>query len=285
MGERILVTGATGNVGREVVRCLAANGGVEIVGAVRQLAEGAASGLPATRWVPFDFEDHATFGPALAGIDRVFLVRPPQIEDITRTLGPFISAARAAGVRHFVFLSLLGVEGNPFVPHRKVEDALRASGVPSTMLRASFFMQNLDTTHRGEVRAGALQVPTGRGKTSFIDVRDIAAVGAKALVGPPADGAWPLTGSEALDYFEVARILSEELGREIRFANPGIFGFRRHQLKAGRPKAFVNVMMMIYLVVRLGRAGRVTDDVEQILGRKPITLRTYARDYRDAWIG
>ncbi|MCW5850372.1 MAG: SDR family oxidoreductase [Anaerolineae bacterium] len=276
----ILVTGAGGNVGAETVRLLKA-AGAAVRAAERQPR--AEAGVESVR---FDFGDPATFGPALQGVEKLFLLRPPALADTRRYFVPVIQAAQAAGVRHIVFLSLLGAEKNKVVPHASIEAAILASGVPYTFLRPSFFMQNLSTTHRDDIRQwGDILAPAGRGKTSFIDVRDIAAVAAKTLTEPGhANRAYSLTGAEALDYSEVAQILSEVLGRRIVYSNPSIPRFVLHMRRRGLGWGFILVMVGIYTTCRLGLAGGITPDTQQLLGHPPLTLRQFAADYRDCWL-
>lgn len=276
----ILVTGASGNVGAEVVRRLREAGAAVRVADRRPKAE---AGVES---VVFDFGDAATFGPALQGVEKLFLLRPPALADTKRYFVPVIEAARAAGVRHIVFLSLLGAEKNKVVPHAGIEAAILASGVPYTFLRPSFFMQNLSTTHRDDIRdRGDILVPAGRGKTSFIDVRDIAAVAARTLTEPGHENrAYPLTGSEALDYGQVAQILSEVVGRRIVYSNPSIPRFVLHMRRRGLAWGFIFVMVGIYTTCRLGLAGGITPDTQRLLGRPPITMRQFAADYRDCWL-
>ena len=181
--------------------------------------------------------------------------------------------------------SLIGVERNRVVPHYKVEQYLLHSGVPFTFLRPSFFMQNLNTTHRVEIKERSeIFVPAGTGKTSFIDVRDIAAVAALTLTQPGhTNRAYSLTGSEALDYYQVAAVLSEVLGRPIIYRKPSLLRFIRRQRACGTAWPFVLVMSGIYTTARLSLAARLTDETTRLLGRAPITLRRYAEDYRDCW--
>ena len=248
---------------------------------------------PGSRWVapagvetvPFDFEDPDTFAAALDGIDKIFLMRPPAISDAS-LFGALFLQARASGVKQVVFMSLLGAEKNKLVPHRGIEDRLKASGLGWTFLRPSFFMQNLSTTHAPEIRdENQILVPSGQGRTSFIDGRDIAAVAVKTLTD---DGhlfkAYDLTGSEALRYRDVAAILSRELGRTIRYDSPGLLRFCLHMRKRKFPWAQIAVMGAIYTVVRLGQAGTVSPVLQQLLGRPPITLAQFAKDYRQTWI-
>jgi uncharacterized protein YbjT (DUF2867 family) len=282
--EPILVTGATGNVGAEVVRLLSERG-VAVRAAVRPSGVAGYEPPPGATAVPFDFELPETYGEALRGVKKLFLMRPPALTDTKRLMNPAVDAARAAGVEQIVFLSLLGASRNRAVPHHAVEAHLRVAGVPWTFLRPSFFMQNLSTTHREEIRdLGEILVPAGQGTTSFIDVRDIAAVAAKTLTETGHTfQAYPLTGAEALDYGEVARILSDELGRPVVYRRPGLTRFVRHMRRRGMEWSFILVTAAIYTTARLGLAGLVTEDTARLLGRPPITLRQFARDHRACW--
>lgn len=283
--QRVLVTGATGNVGAEVVRLLQGRGCT-----VRAAVRGVRPSEPVfdgrTEYVEFDFERPETYAPAVESITGLFLVRPPAISDTKRYINPVIDAARTAGVEHIVFLSLLGAEKNPLVPHRKIETYLESSGVAYTFLRASFFMQNLSTTHREDIRdRDEIYVPADKGRTSFIDVRDIAAVGARTLTESGHKGrAYALTGPEALDYSEVADIFTEVLGRKIIYANPSVLSFVRKMRKRGWPSGFVLVMAGIYTTARLGLAGRVTEETARLLGREPTTMRRFVEDYKECWM-
>lgn len=285
MSRRILVTGATGNVGREVVRSLAALD-QPVVAAV--LDDDDATNVPgdSVETVLFDFMDPATYSSALQGVRQLFLMRPPPISDVKRYLNPVVDRAKEAGVEHVVFLSLLGVERNRFVPHYQVEQHILSSGLPYTFLRPSFYMQNLNTTHRQEIRERhEIWIPVGDAKTSFIDVRDIGAVAARVLT---QDGhtnrAYDLTGGEALDYYQVAELFTQVLGIEITYRNPNIFQFIRMWYSKGVPLRFVLVMAFLYLSTRFGAADRVTPDVEQLLGRPPIPMRQYIQDYAKSWL-
>lgn len=280
----ILVTGATGNVGAHVVRLLAGQGRA-VRAAVRNVATVRAANRN-VEYVPFDFEEPATYAPALSGVRRLFLMRPPALSDTKRYINPVIDAAQAAGVEQIVFLSLLGAEKNSVVPHRHVEKYLEESSVAWTFLRASFFMQNLSTTHRDDIRDGdQIFVPAGDGRTSFVDVRDVAAVAVKALT---EDGhhnkAYPLTGSEAPTYGEVAQIFTEELGRPISYPRPGALAFALRMRARGMRWSFIAVMIGIYTTARLGLAGTVTPDTARLLGRAPITVQQFVQDERAAWV-
>lgn len=280
----ILVTGASGNVGYEVVKLLGEEG-FAVRAADRRGEQQGQALAPGVEAVTFDFNKPETFGPALAGVERMFLMRPPAIADVRRRIFPAIDAAKQAGVKHIVFLSLIGVAKNRIVPHYKIEQHILASGLDYTFLRASFFMQNLNTTHRREIQErNEIFVPAGKGKTSFIDVRDIAAVAALTLTQAGHSGrAYDLTGGEALDYDQVARLFSLALGRTITYRRPSLLQFLRRQRKNGVPSSLALVMAGIYTTARLGLAGRLTEDTRRLLDRAPITLKDYIDDYRAAW--
>jgi uncharacterized protein YbjT (DUF2867 family) len=216
----------------------------------------------------------------------MFLLRPPHISNIKRDMFPAIVAAKQAGVKYVVFLSLIGIENAKFVPHYKVEQYLQELHLQTTFLRCSFFMQNLNTTHRKEIKErNEIFVPVGNAKTSFIDVRDIGAVAAVALAEPGHAGRnYNLTGSDALDYWQATNILSKTLGRQIVYRNPNPIHFFLETLRRGVLFTFAFVMMGLYTSTRFGMAEPVTAEVEKLIGRKPITFEQYTQDYKDAWL-
>jgi uncharacterized protein YbjT (DUF2867 family) len=281
--ETILVTGASGNVGGPLVHLLA-GGPRRVRAAVRDTRERRAV-LEGVEYAPLDLMQPATYAPALEGVSRLFLMRPPAISDTKRYLNPLIDAARAAGVGQIVFLSLLGADRNPVIPHHAVELHLEQAGVPYTLLRAGFFMQNLSTTHRADIaERGELLVPAGDGRTAFIDTRDIAAVAARVLSEPGHAGqAYPLTGAESLSYHDVATIMSAELGRPIAYRQPSMLRFARAMRARGIAASYIAVMLGIYLTTRLDMAAAVDATAERLLGRPPIAMRQFVRDYRQLW--
>ncbi len=286
MGNPILITGATGNVGAEVVRQLSA-GGYNIRVAKRNLQPNSNTAPDSNiEYVEFDFQKPSTFAPAFQGVKKVFLMRPPALSQVKTYIYPAIDSAIASGVEQIVFLSLLGAQNNSIVPHAKVEKYIQSVGIPYTFLRASFFMQNLSTTHRQDIQErNEIFLPAGKGKTSFIDVRDIATVAVKALT---EDGhqnqAYDLTGSEALDYYQVAEIFTEVLGKPITYTNPSIIRFALSMYKRGLDIKFIAVMIGIYTTAKLGLASKLTTDTQDILQRAPISMRQFVEDYRECWL-
>ncbi len=282
--KAVLVTGAPGNVGTPLVEALL-DLGARVRVAARDVDSARAVFGDRADIVRFDFADLSTFG-AFDGVDRMFLLRPPQIADVKRVIGPAIDSARDRGVRHVVFLSIQGADRNRLVPHRKIEDHLRRSGLTWTFIRAAYFMQNLSTTHARDIQLrDEIYIPAGRrSRTAHVDARDVAAVAARALVDPTHEGqAYTPTGSAALTYDECAAILTEVLGRPIRNANPTPWHYWRRMAGRGMPAAMIAVTLGIYTAARFGLAAGLTDDVERLTGRPPISFDTFARDHSDAW--
>lgn len=271
--KMILVTGATGNVGREVVKNLARKNVEFQVTTHRKNQKG----------VYLNFEDPSSIQPALKGVKKLFLLRPPHLADAKKYFQPVIDAAKRENVQHIVFLSLLGVEKNPIVPHAKIERIINESGIPYTFLRPSFFMQNLISQHGDDLRKKkTIEVPAGKGKTSFIDVRDIGEVAAKVLTEQGHEfKAYSLTGNEALTYYEVADIISKVTKEKIIYTNPSILKFKRRMVQKGIAFDYIMVMIGIYTTAKLGLAKRITPDVVNLLGRSPINMEEFVRDYKN----
>lgn len=282
--NKYLITGATGNIGKYVVdELIKLEENVKV--AVRNIDYSKYQDRKIEQ-VKFDFLDDSTFDNALEGVKAIFLIRPPKLADPQKDMKPFLDAAKEKGVEKIVFISLLGVEKNPLVPHRKIEEMIKNLGVSYVFLRPSFFMQNLNTNHTEEIRdRNQLFIPAGKSKTSFIDTRDIASVAAITLTDEKYNNiAITLTGKSAIDYYEVADIMSSVLGRSIKYKNPGLLEFRKDRINRGTPNEFANVMMLLYLMTKLGTAKTITNDLENIIGREPISFQQYVIDHKNYWI-
>lgn len=280
MTARILVTGATGTVGRHVVAALADRAAPLKIG-VRDPASVPDEIVAAGDVVRFDFAKPETWGRALADVDGLFLVRPPTVD--RSAIESFVDAVARVGVARLAYLSTLGAEKNPLVPHHWIEHRITATDVEYTLLRASFFMQNLLEVHREDiVEHDEIFVPAGDGATSFVDARDIAEAAAVVLTeSGHANTAYDLTGPDALDYHAVAAIFSDVLDREITYPRPSLFAFASRLHRRGTPLGFIVLMCGIYTTARLGFAARVTDDTRRVLGRPPRTLRTFVEDHEN----
>ena len=280
----ILITGATGNVGGPLAALLHAQG-QPVRAAVSSPHSVPRLPHPALPWAVLDFENPETYPAALAGVDRLFLMRPPHMANVEKSIKPLVDYATGTGVRQIVFLSLVGAEKNKVVPHAKIEALLQAGPAAYTLLRAGFFMQNLSTTHREDIVAyDDIFIPAGKGKTAFVDTHDLAAVAALALTEPGHENkAYPLTGSEALDYDAVAAILGEVLGRRITYSDPSLLRFARRMRGRGAAWSYIGVMAAIYTTTRLGMAAAVYPQLTKLLQRPPITLREFAAREAAVW--
>ena len=283
--HRVLVTGAVGNVGREVVRAIAArNHDVRAADLSVESIHGMhGDDVDAAL---LDYEVHDTFGPALDGCDAVFLVRPPAIACMEETLLPFIDAAIASGVKHIVFLSCVGAGTNKLVPHHAVERHLAARQISHTLLRPGFFSQNLGSAYRDDIaNEGRLFLPAGRSRVAFVDIRDVAELAALVFDDPLAhqNKAYECTGPEALSFEEAARLMTDVIRRPIRYESASIAGYVRHLHVQGLPLAQIAVQTVLHVGLRFGQTSKIDPTLERLLGRRPRTLATYVRESAELW--
>jgi uncharacterized protein YbjT (DUF2867 family) len=273
MSGKILVLGATGTVGTPLVAQLLAAG--ETVRAASRNA----TPVVGAEVVRFDFADPATHGPAFEGVDRAFVLLPTGHLDIEGSLGAVIAAAAARRVK-LVLMSVFGVDADDSIPYRRAEIALERSGTPHVILRPNWFADNFHSFWLAGIRQGVIAVPAAEGRTSFIDVRDIAASAAAALSSHRFDGrAFNLTGPEALGYADAAAILSAVSGRSIRYIPVADAAFIATLSGAGVPAAYAAFLASIFHPVREGWTAAVTTDVEVLTGIAPRRLATYAADH------
>ena len=286
--DHILIIGGTGNIGYPLIEALAENNQITMNVGVRDIdtAQEKFENKKNLTLVPFDFLDAATFPKAFSGVNKVFFIRPPQLAKPKEDMAPFLRYAKQQNIQQIVFVSLIGVEKNPATPHHQIEKMIRELEIPYTFIRPSFFMQNLNTTHREDIRQNHdLFIPAGHAKTSFIDTRDIGEAAAVCLTDSQyLNQELEITGPAALTYAEIANEMSRILGTTITYSKPSLLKFRRTMLRRGTPKEFVNVMVMLYLITQLGNAKKVTTTLEKVLGRPPRTIQTYISDYKACFV-
>ena len=279
----ILITGASGNVGKEVLKQVAATGAK--VRAAFQTVTKAAAAPSGVEIATMDYNKPETLQAALKGIERVFLVAPPT-PNLPALERKAIDEIKQSGARHVVKLSAMGGRDAIFPrQHADSEDYIKSSGVPYTFLRPNGFMQNFVTYNSETINTqNAFYGSQGDGEVSHIDLRDIAAVAVKTLTEDGhQDKAYTLTGPEALGNARVAEILSEDTGREIRYVDLPAEQFKQALLGAGLPEWSANALVDLQQFYRRGSASAVTRDVEQLLGRKPISFEQFSRDYAQAF--
>lgn len=237
--------------------------------------------------VKFDFTNKNTFNNALNKVDRVFLMRPPHLGK-PQDLYPFIDAMKSRRIKLVSFLSLMGVENNTIPPHHKIEKYIESSRIPYAHVRPGFFMQNISGIHSVEIREqDKIFIPAGNSKTSFIDAADIGLSVATLLHEPDKykNTEHTITGPEALDYYQVAEILSKLTGRKIIYDKPGYLKYRNYYIKKrGLNKNYVNVTVALYFMTRIGTAKKVTEQFHKLTGKKPRTFEDFAKNNIEAFI-
>jgi uncharacterized protein YbjT (DUF2867 family) len=281
----ILVTGATGSIGSELVRLLT-SGGQRIRALVRDPAKAKSLG-PAVELVQGDLSRPDGFPGALAGADKLFAMFPAH--DIPALAPPLFDAARRAGVRHVVFLSSATIHLQPPTLvgrwHQAGEDALKATGMAFTMLRPGNFDTN-SLSWAGPIRAqGKVFVPFADSQSSPIDPRDISAVAAAALTGSGHEGkTYTLSGPEVLTPRRQVEILSAVIGRPLEIVQVPEAGARAGMMKAGMTAELADAIMEL-MRSGMGEAHeRLTTTVRDVTGRPPRTFETWARDHASAFV-
>ncbi|MFI1621788.1 NAD(P)H-binding protein [Streptomyces lydicus] len=267
-----LVIGATGTTGsRTTAQLIAA--GHRVKAASRR-----ATPLPGAEPVRFDWYNPATFGDALTGTDRVYLVPPVGDPDPAAVMLPFLQKARTAGVRRAVLLSASAIpEGGPAVG--AVHQALPGLFDEWAVLRPSWFMQNFTGTHAhaDSIREhGVILTAAGTGRVGFVDADDIAAVAVRALTDDPSpDTDLVLTGPEALSHDDIAAIVTQTTGRPVAHRHL-TYDDLRDRLAAVMPLEFATMLADMDRAIAGGAEDRITDSVQRVTGRPPHGFRAVA---------
>jgi uncharacterized protein YbjT (DUF2867 family) len=262
--ETTLVLGGTGKTGRRVVERLAARGRTARVGSRR--------GSP-----PFDWEDQATWAPALRNAGAAYITYYPDlaIPGAADAIGSFVDRALEHGVRRLVLLSGRGEQ-----EAQRAEEVLRSSGADWTILRASWFAQNFSESFlRDPVLDGEVVLPAGNVAEPFVDADDIADVAVAALMEDGHAGQlYELTGPRLLTFAEAVNEIAAATGREIRYVEVSPEAYASALREAGVPAEFVWLLNYLFTTVLDGRNAHLTDGVRRAVGREPRDFAIYARD-------
>jgi uncharacterized protein YbjT (DUF2867 family) len=300
MAETILVTGATGTLGSEVVKQLLLSAKAKreedddliVKAAVRSANDDTFGNFRGgVQVVQLDYNKPDTLAAAFRSVDKLFLLTPFQsnMVDLTSNL---VNEAKNAGVKYIVKQSVMGADAEPGITpgrlHKRAEKIVQESGIPFTFLRPNFFMQNFVSFYSHFIKTqGAFYVPAGDAKVSFVDVRNIAAVSVQALSknggGKHTGKAYNITGSEALSYGEAAEILSKEIGKKVNYVSVSDEDARKGMKDMGMDEWTINSMIELFGITRSGYVSDISHAVEQITGNKPITFSQFARDYAGAF--
>ena len=279
----ILITGASGNVGREVAKQALAVG--LKIRATFQSPAVAAKAPAGLEGVIMDYAKPETIRAALHGVEKIFLVAPP-VRDLPALEANFVKEVRAAGRKHIVKLSALGGRESMFPSgHRDSEENIEASGLPYTFLRPNGFMQNLVNYNAGTIRSqNAFYGCQGNGAVSIIDIRDIAAAAVIVLAATGHEGkSYALTGGESLINEQIAEKISRVAGRKISYVDLPAAELKKGILSTGTSEWSADALIDLQRLYREGKASLVTDDVERLTRHKPIAFDQFARDYAFAF--
>jgi uncharacterized protein YbjT (DUF2867 family) len=283
MSNTILITAASGNIGRALVQQLNADGAQVIAGSSSGKS---VDGVPSRH---VDFEDVAVLQAAFSGVDTLFLLLPLVSNKLTLAKNA-IAAAKAAGVKHIVRSSGAGADpvAGFALPRLQgeIDQMVIDSGVSYTLVRPATFMQNFATYYAGMIKDGALYLPQGDGRVSYIDVRDIAAVNAAILQNPEAHAgkSYTITGGAAVSNSDAVRLIGAATGK------PAIYVAVSDQAAVESMKAMgmddwsVDQMMSLHQLTAVGYASGVTQTVQEIIGREPISFADFVADYKQVWV-
>jgi uncharacterized protein YbjT (DUF2867 family) len=286
MTDTILVTGATGNVGSQVVKQLSSFSG--IVRAAVQ-SKNRADNIKNTKpeLVEMNFNNSETIEAAFKGIQKLFLLTPfvPDMVEMSKNL---IREAKKANVNHIVKQSAFGSDLEDGITmnklHRQVEEAIESSRINYTFLRPMSFMQNYLGLSKSIKSQGVFYAPLLDSRTSFVDLRDIADVAVEALTKSGHENkAYNITGPEAVSNYDIANILSKTTGRKITYVNISDDDARKGMKENGMQEWTINALMELYNFQKAGKTSHVSLDVERVTNRKPISFEQFAKDYSETF--
>ncbi|TKJ36864.1 NAD(P)-dependent oxidoreductase [candidate division LCP-89 bacterium B3_LCP] len=278
----ILVTGATGRIGREVVKQLAVSG-FPMRAMVRDDRKAELLKDHAHEIVVADFSVEDSMRNALDGIESVFLSSPSHPRQVEWEAN-VVRAAKKEGIRHIVKISTLGAKPEADLSmsrwHGESEKMITESGIPYTFLRCHNFMQNLFGLIPEVISDSTIRLPVGSGKVAMIDARDVAAAAVATLTETGHENKiYRLTGGEALSFYEIAEAISNVIGKEVTYRDICSEDARKEMLKRGVADWLVDDLIRLYDQFRDGKGARVWDDFYRITGRQPIIFQRFVSDY------
>jgi uncharacterized protein YbjT (DUF2867 family) len=278
----ILITGATGTVGSEVVKRLSAQGR-QARSLTRDLRKVQADKFPHIEFVQGDFDDADSLQRTCSGVEQAFLLSSSSERAEQQQIG-FVEAARKSGVRHIVKLSQLHADVNSpgrFLRyHAAVEAAIEATDLTFTFLRPNLYMQGLLNFAQSIKEKSAFFAAAGDARISAVDVRDLAEVAVAALIDSRhKNKIYSLTGPGALTFGEMADGLSEAVGRNISFVDVPPEAMRGALDGLGFPSWQADGLLEEFEMYRRGEAAEIESGVTEALGRSPRPFGEFARDH------
>jgi uncharacterized protein YbjT (DUF2867 family) len=279
----ILVTGATGNNGQELVRQLTEMG-QRVRALVRKPADAAKLNQSNIEVMTGDFDLPETLETALQGVEKAFLLTPVA-ERFVQWQQDFIEAAQRAKVKHLVKFSGMGAHARSASEllrlHAQTDDVLRSSGVPFTILQPNSFHQNMLSSANTINTEGVFYLPLKSASQSTVDIRDINTVAAKVFTSPGHEGkTYVITGPEALTFQQAAEKLSSVLGRKVKYVDVPISAAAEGMRKSGMPDWNVHAVSDLLAYFATGAAATVTDTIPRLLGRQATSFEQFVKDHR-----
>jgi uncharacterized protein YbjT (DUF2867 family) len=282
MSQKILVTGATGTIGKALIKSLQTKNTTFMVGVRNKgLAKEKLPNVNAKDMVEFDFSNATTYEKATEGVDKVFILGPPLVVTLVDLVSPFIDFLKIKNITRVVYISALGSDKLTDMPfHTILSQKLMDDGFNYTILKPSFFSQNFKTYEWENItQRNMTYMPAGNGRVGFVDANDIAEVAATVLT---TDGhnkkTYQLTGPEALSYVDAAKLLSEVTGKTIAYPNPSPEEFTSVLKSSGAPDFIAPYMIQVYSLIADNHVNLVTNDVENVTGKKPNSLKQVLTD-------
>jgi len=279
--SNILITGATGNIGFEVIRFLnKIDTSNKIIAGVRNIdkAKQIFKEYSNLNFVHFDFEDSDTFETALSDIDRIFLLRPPHISDVDKYFRPLIEKISKSNIREIVFLSVQGVEKSKVIPHNKIEHLIKEYELDYIFLRPAYFMQNLTTTLIEDIRTKReIILPSGKAKFNWIDIENIGEAGAILLdkFVEYKNQAFEITGLENESFEKVTSLINNAIDTPIKYRNVNPFRFFRIKKLEGMKNGMIIVMILLHFLPRFQKEPNISGFYKQLTGKTPTDLKTF----------
>jgi len=283
MENKILITGSTGNIGKEIVKLLKANNANFVAGTTKGEA------IEGVETVKVDFADKESLKKAMQGITTLFFVLPSHPE-AAKFGENVINMAKENGVKHIVRSSGSFADVNSDLLIEKLlgttDKYLKESGMDFTITAPSSFMQNFSTTMAADYKTGVIYQSAGDTKISWTDLRDIAAVNVEVLLNPEKylNQTLTITGSESLNYQEAINQMNEVLGKETKYVAIPNEAASKAMADMHFPQFIIDLLISLNDSIKQGHFVETTDTIKKVLGRKPIAFKQFVEDHKNVWL-
>jgi uncharacterized protein YbjT (DUF2867 family) len=281
---KFFIYGGSGLVSSKLIEILLSKGHSVIAGSRNPSEQKQEKNL---EWVKVEAYEPKEGLNALEKVDAAFLLSPPGYTAQYDILYPLVAKAKELNLKKVVLMTAMGVEfAPPEAPFRKLELALIDSGLHYAILRPNWFMQNFNSFWiEGILKDQNIYFPGGDAVASFIDSRNISATIAEVLTTDRFNNKeFNLTGSEAISHDQVAKLMTDVLGKKISYVNVDPNDFFKSLLSAGLPEDYSNFLLYIAGALREGHASAINENVKEITGKDPILFKNYVKDHKETWI-